>query len=63
MLALPVPSWFDIESRLTHAMGYQPGASFRTAYNESVPSLAFNLRRLKCIRTAFIHAEWEAADL
>ncbi|MEX5541508.1 DUF6861 domain-containing protein [Pseudomonas poae] len=63
MLALPVPSWFDIESRLTHAMGYQSGASFRTAYNESVPSLAFNLRRLKCIRTAFIHAEWEAADL
>ena len=63
MLALPVPSWFDIESRLAHAMGYQSGASFRNAYNESVPSLAFNLRRLKCIRTAFIHAEWEAADL
>ncbi|MFJ4430185.1 DUF6861 domain-containing protein [Pseudomonas sp. NPDC089395] len=58
-----VPSWFEIESRVTDHMGYQGGAHFRTYSNEPVASLALNLRRVDSVRKAFIHAEWQAAHL
>ncbi|WP_223590401.1 DUF6861 domain-containing protein [Pseudomonas sp. A-R-19] len=58
-----VPTWHDIENRITHEMGYQGGASFRTHFNEPAPSLSLNIRRIKSVRTAFIHAEWEAGRL
>jgi len=58
-----VPSWFEIESRVTDHMGYQGGAHFRTYSNEPVASLALNLRRVDSVRKAFIHAEWQAAYL
>lgn len=63
MFLLKVPSWLEIEQRVTDEMGYQSGAGFRTPLNELVPSLELNLRRIQCVRTAFIHAEWEAAYL
>ncbi|MEE4685396.1 hypothetical protein V2K59_11170 [Pseudomonas alliivorans] len=55
-----VPSWFDIENRITHAMGYQGGATYRTYSNERVDSIGLKIRRVSSVRTAFIHAEWEA---
>ncbi|MBV7478809.1 DUF6861 domain-containing protein [Pseudomonas sp. PDM31] len=58
-----VPTWHDIESRITHAMGYQGGAHFRTHFNERAPSVSLNIRRVNSVRTAFIHAEWEAGRL
>jgi hypothetical protein len=58
-----VPSWFEIESRVTDQMGYQGGAHFRNHLNEPVASLALNLRRLESVRKAFYHAEWQAAHL
>ncbi|MFJ4396919.1 DUF6861 domain-containing protein [Pseudomonas sp. NPDC089396] len=58
-----VPSWLEIESRVTDRMGYQGGAHFRTYSNEPVASLALNLRRVDSVRKAFIHAEWQAAHL
>ena len=58
-----VPSWLEIESRVTDHMGYQGGAHFRTYSNEPVASLALNLRRVDSVRKAFIHAEWQAAHL
>jgi len=45
-----VPSWLEIESRVTDQMGYQGGAHFRNHLNEPVASLALNLRRLKSVR-------------
>lgn len=59
-----VPSWQEIEDRITHEMGYQPaGAGIRTQLNEYVASASLNIRRVHCVRTAFIHAEWQAAEL
>ncbi|MEE4689860.1 EndoU domain-containing protein [Pseudomonas alliivorans] len=55
-----VPSWFDIENRITHAMGYQGGATYRIYANERVDSIGLKIRRVSSVRTAFIHAEWEA---
>ena len=58
-----VPSWQEIEDRITHEMGYQSGANFRTHLNEYVASASLNIRRIHNLRTAFIHAEWRAGDL
>lgn len=58
-----VPSWQQIEDRIAHQMGYQGGASFRTSLNEYVTSVSLNIRRIDSVRTAFIHAEWKAAEL
>jgi len=58
-----VPSWQQIEDRIANQMGYQGGASFRTHLNEYVASVSLNIRRVNNVRTAFIHAEWKAADL
>ena len=58
-----VPTWHDIESRITDEMGYQGGAHFRTYLNEEVPSLALNLRRVDSVRRAFNKAEWVAGEL
>ncbi|WP_343595604.1 DUF6861 domain-containing protein [Pseudomonas sp.] len=58
-----VPTWRDIESRITDEMGYQGGAHFRTYLNEEVPSLALNLRRVDSVRRAFYKAEWVAGEL
>jgi hypothetical protein len=58
-----VPTWHEIEERISHQMGYQGGASYRTHFNQQVPSLALNIRRINSVRTAFIHAEWEAGHL
>ncbi|MGJ7549719.1 DUF6861 domain-containing protein [Pseudomonas alloputida] len=58
-----VPTWRDIETRITDEMGYQGGAHFRTYLNEQVPSLALNLRRVDTVRRAFHKAEWVAGDL
>ncbi|RMU71275.1 hypothetical protein ALP23_02056 [Pseudomonas syringae pv. apii] len=57
-----VPSWLDIERRISRSMGYQPGASFqRRLNNEPVSTLQLNLRRVGNIRSAFNRAELEAA--
>ncbi|WP_240349745.1 hypothetical protein [Pseudomonas putida] len=58
-----MPTWRDIETRITDEMGYQGGAHFRTYLNEQVPSLALNLRRVDTVRRAFHKAEWVAGDL
>jgi hypothetical protein len=58
-----VPTWRDIESRITDEMGYQGGAHFRTYLNEEVPSLALQLRRVNSVRRAFYKAEWVAGEL
>ncbi|MFJ4066924.1 DUF6861 domain-containing protein [Pseudomonas sp. NPDC089996] len=56
-----IPSWHEIESRITDQMGYQGGAHFRTYYNEAAPSLALTLRRVRAVQFAFDQAEWQAA--
>ena len=58
-----VPSWHEIESRITDEMGYQGGGHFRTHLNEQVASLALNLRRARAIQSAFNMAEWQAAHM
>ncbi|WP_337994307.1 hypothetical protein [Pseudomonas sp. TNT2022 ID1044] len=58
-----VPTWHEIENRITREMGYQGGAGYRAHFNEPVPSLSLNIRRVNCVRSAFIEAEWEAARL
>ncbi|MFJ4442662.1 DUF6861 domain-containing protein [Pseudomonas sp. NPDC089422] len=58
-----VPTWHDIETRITDEMGYQGGAHFRTYLNEAVPSLALNLRRVDSVRRAFYKAESVAGQL
>ncbi|WP_085675893.1 MULTISPECIES: DUF6861 domain-containing protein [unclassified Pseudomonas] len=58
-----VPTWHDIESRITDEMGYQGGAHFRTYLNQEVPSLALQLRRVDSVRRAFYKAEWVAGEL
>lgn len=58
-----VPTWRDIETRITDEMGYQGGAHFRTYLNEEVPSLALNLRRVDSLRRAFFQAESVAGGL
>jgi len=58
-----VPTWRDIETRITDEMGYQGGAHFRTYLNEAVPSLALNLRRVDSVRRAFYEAESKAGQL
>ncbi|WP_060507886.1 DUF6861 domain-containing protein [Pseudomonas sp. NBRC 111124] len=58
-----VPSWLQIESRITDQMGYQGGAHFRTYLNEPVASLALNLRRVRAVQAAFNHAEWQAGSM
>ena len=58
-----VPSWFEIESRVTDHMGYQGGAHFRTYLNEPVASLALNLRRVSAVQSAFNQAEWQAGSM
>lgn len=58
-----VPSWLEIESRITDEMGYQGGAQFRTYLNEPVASLALNLRRVRAVQSAFNQAEWQAAGM
>ncbi|WP_122446488.1 DUF6861 domain-containing protein [Pseudomonas viridiflava] len=56
-----VPTWFEIENRITHSMGYQGGGTYRTHNNKPVPTLALNLRRISHLRSAFSRAEWTAA--
>ncbi|WP_236236787.1 DUF6861 domain-containing protein [Pseudomonas faucium] len=58
-----VPSWLEIESRITDEMGYQGGAQFRTYLNEPVASLALNLRRVRAVQSALNQAEWQAAGM
>ncbi|MEX5323089.1 DUF6861 domain-containing protein [Pseudomonas shirazica] len=58
-----VPSWHEIESRVIAMVGYQSGGQFRTSLNEEVVSLGLNLRRIEAVRTAFYHAEWQAAHM
>ncbi|QLJ12877.1 hypothetical protein H0H12_20835 [Pseudomonas putida] len=58
-----VPSWHEIESRVIAMVGYQSGGQFRTSLNEEVASLGLNLRRIEAVRTAFYHAEWQAAQM
>jgi hypothetical protein len=58
-----VPTWQEIENRITREMGYQGGACYRTRFNERAPSLSLNLRRINSVRSAFIQAEWEAGRL
>ncbi|MGE8339367.1 DUF6861 domain-containing protein, partial [Pseudomonas laurylsulfatiphila] len=58
-----VPTWHEIEKRITHEMGYQGGASFRTHFNEPAPSISLNIRRINSVRYAFNQAEWEAGRL
>ncbi|WP_338921192.1 polymorphic toxin type 15 domain-containing protein [Pseudomonas silesiensis] len=58
-----VPTWHEIENRITHQMGYQGGATYRTHFNERAPSLSLNIRRINSVRSAFIQAEWEAGRL
>jgi len=58
-----VPSWFEIESRVTDHMGYQGGAHFRTYLNEPVASLALNPRRARAVQSAFNQAEWQAGSM
>ncbi|MCO8262981.1 polymorphic toxin type 15 domain-containing protein [Pseudomonas asiatica] len=58
-----VPSWHEIESRVIALVGYQSGGQFRTSLNEEVASLGLNLRRIEAVRTAFYHAEWQAAHM
>ena len=58
-----VPTWREIENRITHQMGYQGGATYRTQFNERAPSLSLNIRRINSVRSAFIQAEWEAGRL
>ena len=58
-----VPSWFEIESRVTDEMGYQGRAQFRTYLNEPVASLALNLRRVRAVQSAFNQAEWQAGSI
>ncbi|MFG0497272.1 DUF6861 domain-containing protein [Pseudomonas sp. YQ_13] len=57
-----VPSWHEIESRVIAMVGYPSGGQFRTSLNEEVASLGLNLRRIEAVRTAFYHAEWQAAQ-
>lgn len=57
-----VPSWFEIENRVTQEMGYQGGGRFRTHLNEFVPSIGLNIRRVESVRTAFNRAQWQAAQ-
>lgn len=63
LLSHLVPSWHEIEARITDEMGYQGGAHFRTHLNEQVASLALNLRRVRVIQSAFNQAEWQAAHM
>ena len=58
-----VPSWHEIESRVIAVVGYPSGGQFRTGLNEEVASLGLNLRRIEAVRTAFYHAEWQAAHM
>ena len=58
-----VPSWHEIESRVIAMVGYPSGGQFRTGLNEEVASLGLNLRRIEAVRTAFYHAEWQAAHM
>ena len=58
-----VPSWHEIESRVIAMVGYPSGGQFRTSLNEEVASLGLNLRRIEAVRTAFYHAEWQAANM
>lgn len=58
-----VPTWYDIEDRITRALGYQSGAHFRTYRNEPVASLSLTIRRVNSVRDAFYRAEWQAAGL
>jgi len=58
-----VPTWQEIESRITHEMGYQGGTSYHTQFNERAPSLSLNIRRINSVRSAFNRAEWEAGCL
>ena len=58
-----VPSWHEIESRVIAMVGYPSGGQFRTGLNEEVASLGLNLRRIEAVRTAFYHAEWQAANM
>ncbi|MNS89733.1 hypothetical protein D3C72_1237530 [compost metagenome] len=44
-------------------VGYQSGGQFRTSLNEELASLGLNLRRIEAVRTAFYHAEWQAAHM
>ena len=58
-----VPTWHEIESRITDEMGYQGGANYRTHLNAPVASLALNLNRVRAVQSAFNQAEWQAAGL
>ena len=58
-----VPTWHEIENRITREMGYQGGACYRTHLNERAPSVALNIRRINSVRSAFNLAEWEAGHL
>lgn len=55
-----VPTWFEIEDRMTHDMGHQGGHG-RIHINDYASSISLNIRRIHNIRTAFTRAEWEVA--
>ncbi|MHA6558477.1 DUF6861 domain-containing protein [Pseudomonas alliivorans] len=57
-----VPTWFEIENRITHSVGYQGGGTYRIHNNKPVPTLALHLRRINHLRSAFTRAEWTAAN-
>lgn len=57
-----VPTWFEIENRIIHSMGYQGGGTYHSHNNKPVPTLALHLRRINHLRNAFTHAGWTAAD-
>ncbi|QHF05529.1 hypothetical protein N015_25210 [Pseudomonas asturiensis] len=56
-----VPTWFDIEKRIAHNLGYQSGATYHTPANGIGASVGLNVRRIANLRTAFTRAESETA--
>ena len=58
-----LPSWFEIEVRLTLEVQSSGPGDFRSYLNEQAPSIELVLRRIDNIRTAFYRAEFEASAL
>lgn len=57
-----VPSWLEIQSRMANAMGPQGNTGAGIYPNETTPNLPLVIRRVHALRSAFIQAEWIAAD-
>ncbi|WP_122436124.1 hypothetical protein [Pseudomonas viridiflava] len=56
-----MPTWFDLEKRITHNLGYQSGATYQTPANGIGAWVGLKVRRIAYLRTAFIRAESETA--